>query len=632
MNRQIWCNEVYKAIKNKDKKIVLVAGASSSGKSYSAEVLCNYHKQKAIKATVYSADNYYKGISKTIVEKTLQNFVEFDLYKKQIISAVREVIEFSPFTEKFCDKNYKTLQEKLEKLLGDKAISFCQALKVEFQNINFDEPFAIDFESLTKDLNLITNGKKIIKPDYKFSTGEVSFYKKNIIDCSDYDVFIVEGLYTLRDEVLEKIDNTKVVKTCVDCDLKTLLSRKLNRDIKSGRSTLSPEQTIMSYMTQVMPSYYNYIYPTLSRADFVLSTSITKEELNQKQNSKQIKFYIDEKSLKILENLNLEELYNKQQIDYFFDAKTNKSSNIVVRVREVDNLVSKLTFKSNSVSENILNRQIEEYNLETQLSTQNRQTKNFVSKFLTSGFVLNMVVDKNRKILKYKDITIKLDDVKNLAMFLEFDDLNATALELAKILKLSKVCKNSYYETLLNSKKFTKNTEAEFKFLVSALPDKFDEKLEIVQIYFDHTKKMQFVKALFGVENIDDIDTARIRSIKTKNNQSYFVTIKSKGLFERKEYEKQISKSLYDFLMEDAMSAIHKNRYVVYIDKYKLEFDEYKNKQGLVTCEVEVENKNIKQQYDEIIKIINNLGICAKNITENEKYKNNNLAEKIIEK
>ena len=239
---------------------------------------------------------------------------------------------------------------------------------------------------------------------------------------------------------MEKIDNKNVIKTCVDCDLKTLLNRKLNRDIKSGRSTLSPEQTIMSYMTQVMPSYYNYIYPTLCRAEFVLSTSLSQEELSQKQNSKQIKFFVDEKTLKILESLNLEEIYNKQQIDYFFDTNLNNNS-LIVRVREIDNLVSKLTFKSNVSSNNILNRKIEEYNLETQLSTQNRQTKSFVSNLLSSGFVLKMIVDKNRKILKYKDITIKLDDVQNLGMFIEFDDINDTALQLAKILNLKKVCK-----------------------------------------------------------------------------------------------------------------------------------------------------------------------------------------------
>ena len=633
MNRQIWCNDVYNAL-NKDKKIVLVAGASSSGKSFSSEVLCKYFKQKGLRAIVYSADNYYKGIARTIVEKALQksNNIIFLKNKNLIISTVRSVIEFSPFTEKFNKTNTKVLQQKLEKIVGEQnAIRLCHDIKFEFQNINFDEPFAIDFESLTNDLNLIINGKKITKPDYKFSTGEVSFYKNNIIDTSRYDVFIVEGLYALRDEVLEKIDNKNIIKTCVDCDLKTLLNRKLNRDIKSGRSTLSPEQTIMSYMTQVMPSYYNYIYPTLCRAEFVLSTSLSQEELSQKQNSKQIKFFVDEKTLQILESLNLEEIYNKQQIDYFFDTNLNNNS-LIVRVREIDNLVSKLTFKSNVSSNNILNRKIEEYNLETQLSTQNRQTKSFVSNLLSSGFVLKMIVDKNRKILKYKDITIKLDDVQNLGMFIEFDDINDTALQLAKILNLKKVCKNSYLESITQKKQYVGNTETEFKFLVSAFPEKYDEKLEIEQVYFDHTKKSKLVTSLLGLENLDNIDTARVRSIKKQNKQSYFLTVKSKGLFERKEYEKQISKSLYDFLMEDALSVVRKNRYILKIDKYKLEFDQYKNKQGLITCEVEIENKNIKQQYDEIFNIINNLGICAKNVTEDKKYKNDNLAEKIIEK
>ena len=75
------------------------------------------------------------------------------------------------------------------------AIKLCHDIKFEFQNINFDEPFAIDFESLTNDLNLIINGKKITKPDYKFSTGEVSFYKNNIIDTSRYDVLLKDFMH-----------------------------------------------------------------------------------------------------------------------------------------------------------------------------------------------------------------------------------------------------------------------------------------------------------------------------------------------------------------------------------------------------------------------------------------------------
>ena len=69
---KLWCEKIEQQIKQNNKKIVLVAGASSSGKSYSSQVLCDYLCQNGIKARVYSADNYYKGVSRIITEKALQ--------------------------------------------------------------------------------------------------------------------------------------------------------------------------------------------------------------------------------------------------------------------------------------------------------------------------------------------------------------------------------------------------------------------------------------------------------------------------------------------------------------------------------------------------------------------------------
>ena len=86
----------------------------------------------------------------------------------------------------------------------------------------------------------------------------------------------------LRDELETKLDNQKVVKTYVDCDSKTLLSRKLNRDIVHKRSAFTEEQVIMTFLTQVMPSYYSYIFPTKQKAQIVLNSTLQKENLMTK--------------------------------------------------------------------------------------------------------------------------------------------------------------------------------------------------------------------------------------------------------------------------------------------------------------------------------------------------------------
>ena len=58
---------------------------------------------------------------------------------------------------------------------------FAFAVVDEFKHINFDEPFAVNFDLLVKDMKALESGQDIILPEYSFATGEVEFPEKNII-------------------------------------------------------------------------------------------------------------------------------------------------------------------------------------------------------------------------------------------------------------------------------------------------------------------------------------------------------------------------------------------------------------------------------------------------------------------
>ena len=104
------------------------------------------------------------------------------------------------------------------------------------------------------------------------------------------------------------------------------------------------------------------------------------------------------------------------------------------------------------------------------------------------------------------------------------------------------------------------------------------------------------------------------------------ITLKTKGLYSREEYEEEITKELYDaILKEEIKSCVIKNRYKVKYLDFIFEFDEYLNlKNKLYTCEVEDNNLDKHQE------IIEN---CLKDyfkleyldVTLNPKYKNSNL-------
>ena len=631
---KLWCEQIERQIKQKGKKIVLVAGASSSGKSYSSKVLCDYLCKNGIRAKVYSADNYYKGVSRIITEKALQ---KNNAYKnlldesEQIASVVRSITGELPSQEKFTLQNQQKLCDDLCKKYGQIGVALAKEIAFEYEHINFDEPSAISFKNLAKDLEVVLKcSGKIISPAYSFITGESKLYEKNSIDVADYDVFIVEGLYVLRDELEKLLDANKVVKTYIDCDSKTLLSRKLNSDIVHKRSAFTEEQVIMSFLLQVMPSYYSYIYPTKSKAEIVLNSTLTKGELDDKNISKQIKFFAPQNIQQSLENLGCKKLQASKQIDYFFENKNQNCETFSIFLREENGLATKLAFKSNVQESNILKRNIEEYDLENQMSLQNRNSKKLLSDFLTSGLELGAVVEKTRSVYKYKDITFKLDEVENLGVFVEFDDIkNPNTVELAKKLGLKKVCQNSYFfEQQKIQVPVCQNTEIEIKCLVDKIPNLPFRQKQIEQVYINTNAKKHIISVFLPGVDFDKISQVRVRKIVENGKPQYFLTAKSSGEYERAEYEIKIPKTIYDLLADGENKKIQKTRYVISKNGYNFEFDKFHGAQdGLVMVEVEIKQNN-PQTIKQIKQILTNeFGLCIQDVSKIEQYKNSNLAE-----
>jgi len=133
----------------------------------------------------------------------------------------------------------------------------------------------------------------------------------------------------------------------------------------------------------------------------------------------------------------------------------------------------------------------------------------------------------------------------------------------------------------------------------------------ITQSYLsiDLTKKM-FEKLKIKLNFTPD--EARIRKYGCK----YFLTIKSKGNISRHEFEKEITKSIYDELIKYKEKSLKKIRKSKMVNGFKVEVDYYMRLR-LLTCEVEVETK---KELSEIPKL-------GKSISHNKRYKNQNLAK-----
>lgn len=127
---------------------------------------------------------------------------------------------------------------------------------------NFDDPSAIDFDSLVACLGALKRGEDVEIPQYDFKTHQ---RLPDTVRVVPTNVVIVEGILIFsQPRLLELLD----LKIFVDADSDTRLSRRIDRDISErGRHV---KDVIYQYFRFVKPAHERYIEPSKQHADIVL--------------------------------------------------------------------------------------------------------------------------------------------------------------------------------------------------------------------------------------------------------------------------------------------------------------------------------------------------------------------------
>ncbi len=176
------------------------------------------------------------------------------------------------------------------------------------------------------------------------------------------------------------------------------------------------------------------------------------------------------------------------------------------------------------------------------------------------------------------------------------------------------------------------HTEKEYKFLIDFIPKNLEKPHFFEQTYIHFEKNLTQLKQIFNIKNLKKIKIARIRRDEFDGNIKYTLTLKSNELFKRDEYETEISNNLADSLLKNKISCLQKNRYIVAKFDFKFEFDEYLGDLSpLKTVEVEVSTTD-NTNYTKIVNILENVfKLKIKDVTMDERYKNNNLSKGSLE-
>lgn len=216
--------DIASEIKNSGKRLILVAGPSSSGKtSFSHRLM--YHMR---------------------------------------------AVELNPYPVS-CDDFFKERSETPVKANGE----------YDFETID-----AVDIKLLNKTLNGLLNHEETVIPRFDFEIGTKSF-KRTPLKLSDNDVIILEGIHCLNPALLSNVDQNSIYKiyisalteVCIDNANRIATSdlRLMRRLVRDQRTRGISPKTTLKLWKNVREGEEKYIFPFQERADILINSALIYE-------------------------------------------------------------------------------------------------------------------------------------------------------------------------------------------------------------------------------------------------------------------------------------------------------------------------------------------------------------------
>lgn len=421
---------VEETLESQKKAIVIIAGASSSGKSFAAAYLNHLLEENGYRAFNMSLDQYNVGLSGIVPNKVNLNFFDGRLKKMpEIRQKIKDIIYDIPFDEKYDEKALSLIRKSLKNLIPeDKMETFINGLSTEWKRVNFDETSVYDMHEASEDIKELLKGKSIQEKLYSKIVSE-RVRNDKVIDGDKIDVIIVEGIYALNEAFLDELKGIDNIKNFIDGNPKSLFLRRIIRDTKI--SSASSPFTINLYFKYIVKAYNETILPSRSNADVILNNDMTFSELRAGALyvTKDEVFTKDEKLIKdIIDHSRTQSTVFQKDI-YFSVENENQANNNLLRFRELSldlgktyrpsSLVHKGALKTRKDSKMIrpINVLLNEEEIQSVWSSE----EEVMNDFLYAGFSISKMEKKTKIKLIYKDQPLTLREITNKGTYIEFD-------------------------------------------------------------------------------------------------------------------------------------------------------------------------------------------------------------------
>jgi Uridine kinase len=153
-------------------------------------------------------------------------------------------------------------------------------------NLDFESLHAMDLDFLNKQLNQLLAGEEVEIPKYDFKSGSRKFVG-NKLRLEENDILIMEGIHALNPEMTSAVDDSKIFRVYVSAltslnvdennNITTSDNRLLRRMVRDNRVRgITPEDTILRW-NSVRRGEVRNIFPFQENADVLFNSALIFE-------------------------------------------------------------------------------------------------------------------------------------------------------------------------------------------------------------------------------------------------------------------------------------------------------------------------------------------------------------------
>ena len=170
-------------------------------------------------------------------------------------------------------------------------------------NFDFERLECIDIEQFNKDMTRLLNGETVEMPTFNFKTG-LREYRGNTLKLTENDVLVIEGIHGLNDKLSYSLPSESKFRIYISAlaplsidehnPLPTTDGRLLRRMVRDARTRNTPAQQTLKMWYSVRRGEEKYIFPFQESADVMFNSALVYEIAVLKTYAEPLLFQIPE--------------------------------------------------------------------------------------------------------------------------------------------------------------------------------------------------------------------------------------------------------------------------------------------------------------------------------------------------